>query len=51
MRYLAMLVSFAIYMFGIILAKGSWSTFFAIVFFPYAWYLSITQIAKSLGLL
>jgi hypothetical protein len=26
---------------GIVLAKGFWSTFFAIFFIPYAWYLGV----------
>lgn len=31
---------------GIAIAKGFWSTFFAIFFFPYSWYLVIEKILK-----
>lgn len=29
---------------GIVVASGFWSTFFAIFFFPWAWYLTVEQI-------
>lgn len=29
---------------GIVIAKGFWSTFFAIVFMPWGWYLVIEKI-------
>jgi len=44
------LVSFVIWVFGIVLAKGFWSTFFAVIFPLWAWYLAIEFLAtKYLG--
>lgn len=34
---------------GIVIAKGFWSTFFAIFFFPYAWYLVADVILRHFG--
>ena len=36
---------------GIVLAKSAWSTFFTIVFMPYAWYLMIEKIMILIGLM
>lgn len=34
---------------GWILAKGFWSTFFAVFFFPWGWYLAIEKIMMAWG--
>lgn len=39
------------WVFGAVLAKGFWSTFFAIFFFPWSWYLVIEKIALHFGVL
>ena len=36
---------------GVALAKGFWSTFFAIPFFPYAWYLTIERLMQMTGII
>ena len=33
---------------GIVLASGFWSTFFAIILMPYAWYLVVERIVQSI---
>ena len=51
MMYLAKLVSIVVWVFGIVLAKGFWSTFFAVIFPLWAWYLVIEFAAHKYGLL
>ena len=34
---------------GVVLAKGIWSTFFSIVFPPYAWYLATEYLMSTTG--
>ena len=36
---------------GVVLAKGGWSTFFAIVFPPWAYYIVIEVVLKAWGVL
>lgn len=36
---------------GVVLAKGFWSTFFAVVFVPYAWYLVVEKVMIAWGLI
>ena len=35
---------------GIVIAKGFWSVFFAVIFAPYAWYLVIEYLLKYTGI-
>jgi hypothetical protein len=39
MRYLFELIMAIIWIVGIVIAKGFWSTFFAVIFPLYSWYL------------
>lgn len=34
---------------GIVLAKGFWSTFFAVFFAPWAWYLVVEKFLSIIG--
>lgn len=45
------LFMFIMYLVGIVITKGFWSTFFAIVFFPYSYYIVIAHFLKLWGLL
>jgi len=36
---------------GVVLAQGFWQTFFAIVFFPYAWYLTAEKFLHYFGVI
>lgn len=47
MANLARLAAFAVWVFGIVLAKGFWSTFFAVIFPLWAWYLTFEFIAHK----
>ena len=50
MKSLAQLIGLVVWVFGIVLAKGFWSTFFAVIFPLWAWYLVIEFAAhKYLG--
>lgn len=40
-----------VWVFGIVLAKGFWSTFFAIFIPPWSWYLVVEYAAKHFGLI
>lgn len=45
-------LSFCMWVFGIVLAKGFWSTFFAVIFPLWAWYLAIEFLAhKYMGVM
>lgn len=39
------------WIFGAVLAKGFWSTFFSIFFFPWGFYLVVEKIALHFGVL
>lgn len=39
MRYLVSLIMLAVWITGIVLAKGFWSTFFAVIIPLWSWYL------------
>ena len=39
------------WLFGIVLAKGAWSTIFSVIMPPYAWYLLVEKISMFLGLI
>ncbi|AZU98772.1 hypothetical protein vBAbaMPhT2_015 [Acinetobacter phage vB_AbaM_PhT2] len=51
MRTLASLLAFAIYITGIVLAKGFWWTFGAIVLPPISWYIAIEHFVRHFNLL
>ena len=51
MKYLTALIIAIVYISGIVIAKGFWSTFFAVVFAPYSLYLTIERILQASGLL
>jgi hypothetical protein len=40
-----------IWVMGAVLAKGFWSTFLAIFFFPWGWYLCVELLMQRLGLI
>ncbi len=48
-KYLIILIFSAIWMAGIVLAKGFWSTLFAIFFFPWGFYLVIERLLVMTG--
>lgn len=45
------LLGFIFWIFGLVVAKGFWSTFFAFIFFPYSYYLGIVHLCKVYGIL
>ena len=47
MARLARLISFAIYITGIVIAKGFWLTTFAVFIPPYSWYLVIERLVEK----
>lgn len=49
MRWAYQLVGAAGWVAGVVVSKGAWSCFFAIVFFPYAWYLAIEFLMRVNG--
>ena len=49
--FLALMVFMSMWVFGAVLAKGFWSTFFSIFFFPWGWYLVVEKIAIHFGVL
>lgn len=42
---------FSMWIFGAVLAKGFWSTFMSIFFFPWGFYLVVEKLALHFGLL
>lgn len=46
---LDVLVVFLMWIAGIVLAKGFWSTFFAVFFWPWGWYLVAEKILQLNG--
>ncbi len=51
MEYVFKFVAIVFWISGIVLAKGFWSTFFAVIFAPYSWYLVIEKIFSHFGLI
>lgn len=51
MKHLTALIIAIGYISGIVIAKGFWSSFFAIVFAPYSLYLTVERILQVNGLL
>lgn len=43
------IICFGIWITGIVIASGFWSTFFAIIFPPWGWYLVIESILRHNG--
>lgn len=50
MKYLAIIAFLFSWLWGMVLANGFWSTFFAIFFFPWGWYLVVERIVTAWGL-
>ncbi len=48
MRELVGLLIVMLWLAGIVIAKGDWSTLFAVVFPPYAWYLVVEILVNPL---
>ena len=51
MLYIFRFFVMIVWIFGLILAKGFWSTFFAIIIPPWAWYLVVEYAVKYFGLI
>lgn len=51
MKSFASLIAFAIYITGIVIAKGFWWTLGAIVVPPIAWYFAIEHFARMFNLI
>lgn len=51
MKSLIGFIMFLIYFTGIVLAKGFWLTFAAVVCPPYAWYLTINMVLTKYNIL
>lgn len=49
--FLSLMLFLFMWVFGAVLAKGFWSTFFSIFFFPWGWYLVVEKVALHFGLL
>ena len=49
--FLFLILFLVMWVFGAVLAKGFWSTFFSIFFFPWGWYLVVEKIAIHFGVL
>lgn len=47
MKHLVGLISGLAWLFGLVLAKGFWSTMFALIMPVWAWYLSIEWLAAN----
>lgn len=47
MSHIATLIGFAIYITGIVIAKGFWLTTFAVFIPPYSWYLFIERLVEK----
>ena len=44
MLYLAQFAALLLYLAGLVIAQGFWSTLFALIFPPYSWYLVVEQV-------
>ena len=51
MRYVYSLITLAMWILGIVAAKGFWSTFFAVLIAPYSWYLAVVFLLQYFGIL
>lgn len=51
MKYLFNFVGFVVWIAGIVIANGFWSTFFAIFIPFWAWYLTIEKLLLHFGIL
>lgn len=49
--YLLKFLVFLVWMAGIVIAKGFWSTFFAIFFAPYSFYLVVEKLLLFWGII
>ncbi|EQA7786792.1 hypothetical protein ACX818_001386 [Acinetobacter baumannii] len=49
MKHIAQLILLAVWITGIVLAKGFWWTLGAIVFPPISWYIVISEVLKNFG--
>lgn len=45
------LLMIGLWLFGVVVAKGFWSTFFAVTVFPYAWYLAVEHLLTFWGVI
>lgn len=50
MKAIVQLLLILLWLAGIVIAKGFWSTFFSIIFLPYSWYLVIEKIILYYGI-
>jgi uncharacterized membrane protein len=50
-EYTFRILLLAVWIAGIVLAKGFWSTFFAIFFAPYSWYLVMERVLTMNGII
>ena len=51
MKHLIQLVAFIVWVAGIVIANGFWSTFFAVVFPFWGWYLVVERLLITNGLI
>ncbi len=49
--YFYMIITLSAWVIGVVLAQGFWQTFFAIIFFPYAWYLTAEKFLQHFGVI
>jgi hypothetical protein len=49
MKHLAYIFFLLMWVTGIVIAKGFWSTLFSIIIFPYGWYLVIEKVLIKLN--
>jgi len=49
MRYLYQIIAISMWISGIVLAKGFWSTLLAVFFVPWAWYIFIEKVLIMQG--
>jgi hypothetical protein len=50
MKKITEFILFMFYLCGLVIAKGFWSTLFAIFIFPYSWYLVLEALLIRMGL-
>ncbi len=51
MVYVYHLFAVGAWVVGVVLAKGFWSTFFAVLIFPWAWYLTAEALLRHFGVI
>lgn len=49
--YIYRCVTLSAWVIGVVLAQGFWQTFFSILFFPYAWYLTAEKFLHYFGVI